>query len=137
MMDIHHTKDWTTIMSSSEMVLILIITLLCYIMQACWRCSSHINVEWCNQSRSIKYLFKYVNKEHDQVTASLYTYTQGDSSWHLDEVKSYYDCRYVQPVRLHDTYLPLTSTAGIHQWRDCHPPSWWTSHHLRWARQIG
>jgi len=53
--------------------------------------NAHINVEWCNQSRSIKYLFKYVNKGHDRVTASFYN----PSNECYDEIKMYYDCRYL------------------------------------------
>ncbi|KAK9756878.1 hypothetical protein RND81_01G126800 [Saponaria officinalis] len=51
---------------------------------------AHINVEWCNQSRSIKYLFKYINKGYDRVTATV----SADPD-EKDEIKMYYDCRYV------------------------------------------
>ncbi|XP_020968552.1 uncharacterized protein LOC107620094 isoform X1 [Arachis ipaensis] len=62
------------------------------------KCRAHINVEWCNQSRPIKYLFKYVNKGSDRVTASFYRNSTSDnSSTNVDEVKMFYDCRYISP----------------------------------------
>lgn len=58
--------------------------------------NAHINVEWCNQTRSIKYLFKYVNKSHDRVTINFYKgQSAGKSSEYFDEIKMYYDCRYL------------------------------------------
>lgn len=59
---------------------------------------AHINVEWCNQSRSIKYLFKYINKGHDHVTASFYQSNEDKETVQIvDEIKMYYDCRYISP----------------------------------------
>ncbi|KAL4337234.1 hypothetical protein AHAS_Ahas12G0089800 [Arachis hypogaea] len=59
---------------------------------------AQINVEWCNQSRSIKYLFKYVNKGNDRVTASFYrSATEDPEDDKIDEVSMYYDCRYISP----------------------------------------
>ncbi|XP_022041196.1 uncharacterized protein LOC110943770 [Helianthus annuus] len=71
----------------------------------------HINVEWCNQTGSIKYLFKYINKGPDRVTASIYQSTTTanvnkqneemtnnqnlSNKTEVDEVKAYLDCRYI------------------------------------------
>ncbi|XP_021991204.1 uncharacterized protein LOC110887959 [Helianthus annuus] len=60
------------------------------------RYQAHINVEWCNQSGSVKYLFKYINKGPDMATAVV----SGVSNPTIkdkprDEIKEYYDCRYI------------------------------------------
>lgn len=69
------------------------------------RYQAHINVERCNRSETIKYLFKYIGKGPDTVTAVMEragTHVQGavvGSSTNkikvMDEVKNYLSCRYV------------------------------------------
>lgn len=61
---------------------------------------AHINVELCNQNKSIKYLFKYVNKGHDRVTAAFYQSQKLEEGTHnRDEIKMYYDCRYLSACK--------------------------------------
>ncbi|XP_058774322.1 uncharacterized protein LOC131648594 [Vicia villosa] len=60
---------------------------------------AHINMEWCNQSTSVKYLFKYINKGYDRIIAVV-VQTDADGSPSviiIDEIKQYLDCRYVSP----------------------------------------
>ena len=60
---------------------------------------AHINVEYCNQSRAVKYLFKYINKGNDRVTAVIVaSHQKKNPNYHLDEVNMYYDCRYISPI---------------------------------------
>ncbi|XP_035837612.1 uncharacterized protein LOC110893035 [Helianthus annuus] len=64
---------------------------------------SHINVEWCNQSRAIKYLFKYLNKGPDRATMVVQENIGNNGEKRtqqivkVDEIKNYLDCRYLSP----------------------------------------
>jgi len=67
----------------------------------------HINVEWCNQTGSIKYLFKYINKRLDRVAIVVEPINKSQSSNtesgnvpkydqpKKNEIKDYFDCRFV------------------------------------------
>ena len=62
---------------------------------------AHINVEWCNQSKAIKYLFKYINKGPDRATMLVQENVRRNEISgkkqinDVDEIKSYLDCRYI------------------------------------------
>jgi len=60
---------------------------------------AHINMEWCNQGSSIKYLFKYIHKGYDRITARVVPSQQRTHTVQqpVDEIKHYLDCRYISP----------------------------------------
>ncbi|XP_024006634.1 uncharacterized protein LOC112083134 [Eutrema salsugineum] len=60
------------------------------------RFRAHVNVEWCNQTRSIKYLFKYINKGPDYIRAAIED-EDGNPVISQDEVEQHYNCRYISP----------------------------------------
>ena len=75
------------------------------------RYRAHINVVWCNQSGSMKYIFKYIHKGPDRVTvvveSSLNSKNKekgkqkvnadidGSEPKKKNEVEDYFNCRYV------------------------------------------
>ncbi|KAM0067595.1 putative DNA helicase [Helianthus debilis subsp. tardiflorus] len=60
------------------------------------RYQAHINVEWCNQAGSIKFLFKYINKGPDRASVAFEKAgKQDEQDLARDEIKEYYDCRYI------------------------------------------
>ncbi|XP_071704044.1 uncharacterized protein [Rutidosis leptorrhynchoides] len=66
---------------------------------------AHMNIEWCNQFGSIKYLFKYINKGPDKISAQFHANNNNsaNNSANLaqttttvrDEINEYYSCRYL------------------------------------------
>ena len=62
---------------------------------------AHINVEWCNKTVFVKYLFKYVTKGADSSKAYLQRVRNGEDtpfdkeSQTINEIKEYLDCRYI------------------------------------------
>ncbi|XP_048623621.1 uncharacterized protein LOC106398612 [Brassica napus] len=56
------------------------------------RYRAHMNVEWCVQTRAVKYLFKYIHKGPDYASAAM---DKEDEDGVIDEIKTYYDCRYI------------------------------------------
>jgi hypothetical protein len=65
------------------------------------RVGAHINVEWCNKSIFIKYLFKYVTKGLDCSKFLLKKFQSNEDVPYneetngIDEVKEYLDSRYI------------------------------------------
>ncbi|KAL4314731.1 uncharacterized protein LOC107640267 [Arachis ipaensis] len=61
---------------------------------------AHLNVELCNRSRSVKYLFKYINKGPNHATVVISNEQNSASTSEIrieehDEIKAYLDCRYI------------------------------------------
>ncbi|KAI9115686.1 hypothetical protein K1719_013355 [Acacia pycnantha] len=83
----------------------------------------HLNIEKTNQSRAIKYLFKYISKGNDRVIASIYNNNDSlGSQQSFDEVSHYLNCRigHCTPAQgeLYYLRLLLTKVRGAKTYTD-------------------
>jgi hypothetical protein len=100
---------------------------------------AHINVEYVNKSKLLKYLCKYVNKGPDKATIIFEHIKKGDNEntdkekKDIDEIKEYLDCRYIceldaiwrllgfeihyhwPPVERLPVHLPLQNIVKLHK----------------------
>ncbi|GJZ93037.1 hypothetical protein Tco_0665102 [Tanacetum coccineum] len=66
---------------------------------------AYINVEWCNQSKAIKYLFKYLNKGLDRANIvieeniNIGDHVTTNRVTEVDEIKNYLNYRYLAPCK--------------------------------------
>jgi len=79
---------------------------------------AHLNVEWCNKSRAIKYLLKYLHKGPDRATMVIEDNVLGNKSKNttqitmVDEVKTFLDCRYAKVV-IGNTLIIITVSEQL------------------------
>ncbi|GJR98805.1 DNA helicase PIF1, ATP-dependent [Tanacetum coccineum] len=82
---------------------------------------AHINVEWCNRSKEIKYLFKNLNKGHDRETVVIQENVQkGDHMTPetvvaIDEINNYLNCRYLAACKA-VWREPTKAISGVSLW---------------------
>ncbi|KAI9108530.1 hypothetical protein K1719_020414 [Acacia pycnantha] len=90
----------------------------------------HLNVEKTNQSRAIKYLFKYISKGHDRVIAGIYDVNDGAGSLQgFDKISHYLNCKYISSCEASWRIFVL----DIHHRQ---PPVERLSFHLRHQRSV-
>ncbi|XP_022003222.2 uncharacterized protein LOC110900650 [Helianthus annuus] len=82
------------------------------------RYQAHINVEWCNQAGSIKYLFKYINKGPDRATVAVFDSDRGpDEEIPKDEIKEYYEARYMNNSKPEARELAYVDFPSKYVWK--------------------
>jgi len=64
---------------------------------------AHINIKICNSILAIKYLYKYIYKDHDWTTVTLSRLDGDNEPWShdvepVDKIKMYLNARYISSL---------------------------------------